>query len=101
VNHSLKYGLEILEGWKVVADNFLLRVEGDGITHDTVRTAIRKLSDSGWWQDPATTHTILSRLPDYRLSKFQPCLPEKFAVEMVGAYLLDIPGAMRWLGGLG
>jgi ATP-dependent Lhr-like helicase len=97
INHTLKYGLEILEGWKVVADNFQLRIEGDGIGHETVRAAIRKLSDAGWWQDPQTTHTVLSRLPDYRLSKFQPCLPEKYAVEVVGAYLLDIPGTLRWL----
>jgi ATP-dependent Lhr-like helicase len=100
INHTLKYGLEILEGWKVVADNFLVRIEGDGINHDTVRAAIRKLSDPGWWADPNTTHTVLARLPDYRLSKFQACLPEKYAVEMVGAYLLDIPGTVRWLGGL-
>jgi ATP-dependent Lhr-like helicase len=97
INHTLKYALEILEGWKAVADNFLVRIEGDGISHDTVRTAIRKLSDPAWWQDPKTTHALLSRLPDYRLSKFQPCLPEKYAVEMVGAYLLDVAGTERWL----
>jgi ATP-dependent Lhr-like helicase len=101
INHTLKYALEIAEGWKVVADNFLVRIEGNGINHETVRTAIRTLSDAGWWQDPRTVHTVLSRLPDYRLSKFQPCLPERYAIEMVGAYLLDIPGTVRWLGGLG
>lgn len=100
VNHTLKYGLEILEGWKVVADNFLVRIEGDGINHDTVRAAIRKLSDTGWWHDPQTTHTVLSRLPEYRLSKFQPCLPERYALDVVGAYLLDIPRTVEWLRGL-
>jgi ATP-dependent Lhr-like helicase len=99
VNHTLKYGIEILEGWKVVADNFQVRIEGDGINHETVRTAIGKLSDPGWWQDPHTTHTVLSRLPEYRLSKFQPCLPERYALEVVGAYLLDIPRTVAWLGG--
>ncbi|MBN2196244.1 MAG: DEAD/DEAH box helicase, partial [Polyangiaceae bacterium] len=99
VNHTLKYGIEILEGWKVVADNFQLRIEGDGINHDTVRTAIRKLSDPAWWHDPATERTILARLPEYRLSKFQQCLPDRYAVEVVGAYLLDVEGAVRWLGG--
>lgn len=46
-------------------------------------------------------HTVLSRLPEYRLSKFQPCLPEKYALEVVGAYLLDIPRTVAWLGGVG
>lgn len=100
VNHTLKYGLEILEGWKVVADNFLVRIEGDGINHDTVRAAIRRLSDPNWWNDPKTTHTVLSRLPEYRLSKFQPCLPEKYALDVVGNYLLDIPRTVGWLGRL-
>ena len=36
VNHTLKYGLEVAEGWKVVADNFQLRIEGDGIGHECV-----------------------------------------------------------------
>ena len=100
VNQTLKYGLEILEGWKVVADNFLVRIEGDGVNHDTVRAAIRKLGVDDWWTDPQTTHTVLSRLPEYRLSKFQPCLPERYALEVVGAYLLDIPRTVAWLGGL-
>jgi ATP-dependent Lhr-like helicase len=97
VNHTIKYGIEILEGWKVVADNFQVRIEGDGINHDTVRAAIRKLADASWWHEPGTTHTILSRLPEYRMSKFQQCLPEKYALETVGGYLLDIVRTVRWL----
>ncbi len=93
VNHTLKYGLEILEGWRVVADNFQLRTEGDGVSHDTVRRAIDKLADPAWWRDPATERAILARLPEYRLSKFQRCLPERYGVEVVGAYLLDLGGA--------
>ena len=99
VNHTLKYGIEILEGWKVVADNFQLRIEGDGINHDTVRTAIRRLADPAWWRYPVTERAILARLPEYRLSKFQQCLPDRYAVEVVGAYLLDVEGTVGWLGG--
>jgi ATP-dependent Lhr-like helicase len=97
INHTIKYGLEILDAWKVVADNFQLRIEGAGVNHATVAAAIEKLSSPAWWADPHTRSTVLARLPEYRLSKFQRCLPEKFALEMVGAYLLDIPGALKWL----
>jgi ATP-dependent Lhr-like helicase len=43
INHTLKYGFEIKEGWKVVADNFLVRIEGDGIGHETVGAAIGRM----------------------------------------------------------
>jgi hypothetical protein len=42
---------------------------------------------------------VLARLPGYRLSKFQDCLPEKFALEVIENYLLDVAGTVRWLGG--
>jgi ATP-dependent Lhr-like helicase len=40
----------------------------------------------------------MGRLPGYRLSKFQDCLPERFALEVVANYLLDVDGAVAWLG---
>lgn len=98
INQTLKVGLEIAEGWKVASDNFALRIEGDGVTHETVGEAIGKVSSAAWWQTPSTRHEILARLPGYRLSKFQDCLPERFALEMVAGYLLDVEGAVGFLG---
>jgi ATP-dependent helicase Lhr and Lhr-like helicase len=97
VNHTLKYGLEIKEGWKVIADNFLVRIEGDGIGHETVGAAIGRMSVPGFWTDTNLKKALLGRLPNYRLSKFQDCLPEAFALEVVERYLLDVEGALRWL----
>ena len=99
INHTLKYGFEIKEGWKVVADNFLLRIEGDGIGHEAVGAAIGKMSEPGFWSEPGFRRSLLGRLPNYRLSKFQDCLPEMFALETVERYLLDVDGAVGWLGG--
>jgi ATP-dependent Lhr-like helicase len=100
VNHALKYGFEVLEGWKVVADNFQLRIEGDGIGHDSVRKAITRMTAAAFWDEPDTRRAVLARLPEYRLSKFQDCLPEKFALEVIENYLLDVVGTIRWLGGV-
>ena len=100
VNHTLKYGLEIAEGWRVVADNFLVRIDGDGVTHDTVRAAIRRLAVPDFWEEPDTRRAILTRLPNYRLSKFQDCLPERFALEVIENYLLDVKRTLGWLQGL-
>jgi len=90
VNHTLKYGFEIKEGWKVVADNFLVRIEGDGIGHETVGAAIGRMSQSEFWTEPTMRRSLLGRLPNYRLSKFQDCLPEAFALEVIERYLLDV-----------
>jgi len=100
VNHTLKYGFEVIEGWKVVADNFQLRIEGDGIGHESVRRAIGRLATKAFWDEPDTRRAVLTRLPAYRLTKFQDCLPERFALEVVENFLLDVPGAVRWLAGI-
>lgn len=88
VNHTFKYGFEILEGWKVVADNFQLRIEGDAVTHERVAAAIGTMQAAGFWEEPKIRASVLGRLPEYRLSKFQDCLPERFALEVVETFLL-------------
>src|SRR5207249_2305652 len=92
INHTLKYGLEWSQGWKVVADNFQLRIEGNGVTHETVEEAIRTVAKNEFWHASETREALLSRLPPYRLSKFQGSLSEDLSLETVGRYLLDIDG---------
>ena len=98
INHALKYGLEVVGGWKVIADNFLVRVEGDGVGHEPLAGALGKIGTRKFWQDPGVRRTILGKLPEYRLSKFQRALPDDLALEMIGRYLLDIEGAVQLLG---
>lgn len=97
INHTLKYGFEVAEGWKVVPDNFQLRIEGDGVGLESVRRVIERMSAAAFWDEPTTRRAVLARLPSYRLSKFQDCLPEKFALEVIENYLLDVAGTIRWL----
>ncbi|MGB8929877.1 MAG: DEAD/DEAH box helicase [Anaeromyxobacteraceae bacterium] len=98
INHTLKYALEWSQDWKVVADNFELRITGGGASDTALRTAIRELAEPAFWEKPETTQAILGKLPEYRLSKFQDALPEAFAVEMVGSYLLDVGATRGFLG---
>ncbi len=97
INHTLKYALEWLGGWKVVPDNLLVGVQGDGITQETIRAAIDRMSEPEFWESEKTRSAILARVPEYRLSKFQVALPEWVAGEMVGAYLLDFSGTRSFL----
>jgi ATP-dependent Lhr-like helicase len=97
INHTTKYALEWIGDWKVIGDNFQLRIEGDGVNHTTVDAAIQRMNEPGFWDDPATHRAIMSRLPEYRLSKFQRVLPEAASIETVGRYLLDVQATQRWL----
>ena len=98
INHTLKYALEVKEGWKVIPDNFSLRISGDGVATGGARRAIDVISRADFWDDEANRLQMLARVPEYRLSKFQRALPSKYEVEMVGEYLLDFEGTKRWLG---
>ncbi len=101
INHTLKYALTATQGWKVVADNFHLRIEGDGVSHDSVAQAIVDISAPTFWEDLDVWERIIALVPPYRLSKFQPALPPRFQQEMLGRYLLDIAGTRRFLMGDG
>ena len=97
INHTLKHALELSQGWKVVADNFQLRISGDGLSDTALRAAVAEMGRAEFWEKPETRQALLARLPAYRLSKFQNALPDAFAVEMVGRYLLDFDAARRFV----
>ena len=99
VNQTLKYALEWKGGWKVVPDNFALKIEGHGLGHDAAAKIIRELRAPGFWRAEETRRRLLAQVPEYRLSKFQRVLPERWQVELVGSYLLDFEGTERWLSG--
>lgn len=97
INHTLKYGLQFHHDWKIVADNFKLKIEGDSLSPTTLNLAIAQMSDDTFWNDPSTKRSIFEQLPEYRLSKFQQALPESYSLEMISNYLLDIPGVVLFL----
>ncbi|MCU0565447.1 MAG: DEAD/DEAH box helicase [Oculatellaceae cyanobacterium Prado106] len=97
INHTLKYGLQFHHDWKIIADNFRLKIEGDSVSLTTLDLAIDRMSHAEFWQHPSTTRFIFEQLPNYRLSKFQQALPDDYVLEMVSSYLLDIAGTVRWI----
>lgn len=80
INQTLKHALEWSKDWKVVADNFALRISGAGVSDGAVRAAAVEMAGTEFWERPETARALLARLPAYRLSKFQDALPEAFAV---------------------
>ena len=89
--------MQLQNGWKVVADNFRLKLEGDGLTFTTLCNAIDSMSTEAFWDDASNQHRLLALLPAYRLSKFQRALPECYALEMICNYLLDVAKTLQWL----
>jgi ATP-dependent Lhr-like helicase len=97
INQTLKYAIEWQGSWKVVSDNFSVRIQGDGVSFDEVTRVLGGLRLPAFWDDAETRRKLLSMVPEYRLSKFQHVLPDAWQVEMIGAYLLDFEGTKRWL----
>ena len=59
--------------------------------------AIERMGSAEFWAAPGMRRAMLARLPGYRLTKFQDCLPERFALEVIENYLLDVAGTVSWL----
>ena len=98
INHTLKYGLQFHHDWKIVADNFKLKIEGDSLGISTLSLAITRMSEPDFWYSSNTQNFIMSQLPEYRLSKFQAALPTVYSLETISNYLLDISGTIKYLG---
>jgi ATP-dependent Lhr-like helicase len=97
INQTLKYALEWKGRWKVVPDNFCLKVQGDGLGFDAFERVLSEMRGSAFWDDADVRTKLLAQVPEYRLSKFQRVLPDKWQVEMVGGYLLDFAGSREFL----
>jgi ATP-dependent helicase Lhr and Lhr-like helicase len=97
INHTLRYALAWKSGWKVVPDNFSLRIDGDGVSVAAVESLLALLKGRGFWDDEQNRRHLRSLVPQYRLSKFQQVLPDRWQTEMIGGYLLDFDGAARFV----
>lgn len=98
INSTLRYALEAIDAdWRVIPDNFLLKIRGPDLAMTRVREAIRSLQDLEFWEDDRLWGEVASELPNYRLSKFQPLMPPWVEREVIATHLLDIEGAWRWL----
>jgi ATP-dependent helicase Lhr and Lhr-like helicase len=95
INRTLKYGLECLWGWEVRADNFQVTISGEHLTPAMFDSAIAEVTKPEFWQAKSMQEYLLANLPNYRFSKFQQVLPDRYALEMVQGYLLDIEGISK------
>lgn len=105
VNATLRHAITALakehEVDKVVADNFAIKVRHPDITLARFSEIKERLYDPSVWDNEKLWAEVAEELPSYRLSKFQPMMPPWVEREVVSRYLLDVPGAKRWVLGEG
>jgi ATP-dependent helicase Lhr and Lhr-like helicase len=100
INATLRYALEAIGGdWKIIPDNFLIKIRGESATRERFDAAVTKLRELEFWENEKLWTEVAESLPSYRLSKFQPLMPPWVEREAVASYLLDVGGAWRWISG--
>jgi ATP-dependent Lhr-like helicase len=100
INATLRYALEAVCGdWKVVSDNFLIKVRAEDIDRRCFQDVLALLKEPEFWEDDRIWAGVAASLPNYRLSKFQPLMPPWVEREVIAGYLLDVGGAWRWISG--
>ena len=94
VNQTFKYGLELLMPSVIVsADNFKLRVRLGDASLPELRANLARLGTQEVWTE--LEPRLLGCMPNYRLSKFQTALPDRYFLETVKDYLLDVETARK------
>ena len=100
INSTLRYALlSLLPDARIITDNFRLRLHAESLTDAQFRSLFRELLNPEFWTDTNRWLSISAMLPAYRLSKFQPLMPDWVQQEFVSEFLLDASGAQRWLRG--
>ncbi len=98
INSTLKHAMaSIGPNWRIINDNYLLRIRDDNLTLAGFQAVRQQLCDPAFWDNETLWQQVAASLPNYRLSKFQPLMPPWVEQEVVANYLLDVPGAKRWL----
>ena len=101
INSTLRYALSSLEpDWTITPDNFTVRVRDPNLTEAHFQSVISQLKSSDFWQDESVWQQVKAALPGYRLSKFQPLMPQWVEQEVLFDYLLDRPGTEAWVKGI-
>lgn len=83
INNSLRYALAYELGCEITSTNYYLRFPETVLNQDDFNTLLEKMSSPDYWQDKTLLRALQQQLPEQRLSKFQPCLPENLQAELL------------------
>lgn len=97
VNNTLRFALQHVLKADVQATNESILVKGDGVSYAAFGVAMTKMREPEFWNSKELIDALIAQMPDYRLSKFQPFLPETLQSRLVASILLDIENTKLFL----
>ncbi|MBN2874022.1 MAG: hypothetical protein JXM71_02915, partial [Spirochaetales bacterium] len=104
VNNTLRYAFKVElgtigvgSGIEVQATNETVRIVGESASWNDFCQILEKMEAPGYWHKPELLDAIIAMLPDWRLSKFQPYLPENQRRQLVADQVLDLEGVEGFL----
>ena len=93
INSTLRYALAFIEPtWTFIPDNYAIRIRGESPTSAWLGEAIGRIAQTNFWSDDDLLTSISGSLPNYRLTKFQPLMPDWVEREILQHHLLDLLG---------
>ncbi len=97
INNTLRTVFKLELASDVQASNEYVKIKSDLLTLRDYQTAIDKISDPQYWNNPELLSTIFTMVPNYHLSKFQPYLPEELKLRLVAETIFDFEGTVEFL----
>jgi len=97
INNTLRAVLRIELNADVQAGNEYLRVNSDTSMFKAYTDTIHKISHPHYWDNPEFLKKLYEMVPNYRLSKFQPYLPETLKLRLVAETLFDVEKTLAFL----
>lgn len=97
VNNTLRYALKQELHLDVQATDQLIKIPSETLLLQEFHQVLEKISQPSYWSDTEVLKTITAQMPDYRLSKFQPYLPEILSLKLVADTILDVENTLRFL----
>lgn len=97
INTTLRFILKHLLQIDAQATNEFVLLKGEGVSFNGFNNALSQMMENGFWERAEMYNALLSQMPDYRLSKFQPYLPEVLQSRLVANMLLDVEGTKKFL----
>ncbi len=90
INNTLRYALAHELGCEITSNNYSLRFPETVLNQQDFDALLQQMSLADYWHNSALLQAIQLQLPEQRLSKFQPCLPENLQHKMLAKEYLAL-----------
>lgn len=104
INTTLKILFKMETNGEVISSNESIRIEKQGMKLEEFLETLNLFKTTDYFQREDVLRKVQNLVPNFRLSKFQPCLSSNFQKKILAEYILDIKGTQKFLefvGGIG